>query len=54
MLGWKLRGRVAYIDPRVDAATRTAKVRGEVPNVDGTLRLGMYVTIAFETTARSG
>jgi RND family efflux transporter MFP subunit len=42
-----LRGRVAYIDPRVDPQTRTAKVRVEVPNAEGRLRLGMYVTLAF-------
>src|SRR5216110_2120159 len=40
-----LRGRVAYIDPRVDVATRTAKVRVEVPNRAGDLRLGMFVTM---------
>jgi len=44
-----LRGRVSYIDPRVDPQTRTAKVRVEVPNADGRLRLGMYVTLAFTT-----
>ena len=44
-----LRGRVAYIDPRVDLATRTAKVRVEVPNRDGQLRLGMFVTLSFQT-----
>ena len=43
------RGRVAYIDPRVDPATRTAKVRVEVPNRNTELRLGMYVTVSFET-----
>jgi RND family efflux transporter MFP subunit len=42
-----LRGRVGYIDPRVDAATRTAKVRVEVPNAGGVLRLGMFVTVSF-------
>jgi len=42
-----LKGRIAYIDPRVDAATRTAKVRVEVPN-RGELRLGMFVTVSFE------
>ena len=51
MLGRTLRGRVAYIDPRVDAATRTAKVRVEVPNRGGDLRLGMFVTMTFETGA---
>src|SRR5947209_12208919 len=50
--GAPLRGRVAYIDPRVDPATRTAKVRVEVPNKGGDLRLGMYVSLRFET--RSG
>jgi len=44
-----LRGRVAYIDPRVDPASRTAKVRIEVPNAGGDLRLGMFVTLNFET-----
>jgi membrane fusion protein, heavy metal efflux system len=47
--GLTLRGRVAYIDPRVDPQTRTAKVRVEVPNSEGRLRLGMYVTITFTT-----
>ncbi|HMH49050.1 MAG TPA: efflux RND transporter periplasmic adaptor subunit [Candidatus Acidoferrum sp.] len=40
------RGRVAYIDPRVDAATRTAKVRVEVPN-RGDLKLGMFVSVTI-------
>jgi RND family efflux transporter MFP subunit len=44
-----LRGRVAYIDPRVDLASRTAKVRVEVPNPGENLRLGMFVTLSFET-----
>jgi cobalt-zinc-cadmium efflux system membrane fusion protein len=43
-----LRGRVAYVDPRVDPATRTAKVRVEVPNPGGTLRLGMFVQMTFQ------
>jgi RND family efflux transporter MFP subunit len=43
-----LRGRAAYIDPRVDPGTRTAKVRVEVSNPDGALRLGMFVQVTFE------
>ena len=43
-----LRGSVAYIDPRVEPATRTTKVRVEVPN-PGNLRLGMFVTMGIET-----
>jgi cobalt-zinc-cadmium efflux system membrane fusion protein len=45
----RLQGRVSYIDPRVDPQARTAKVRVEVPNADGWLRLGMYMTMAFST-----
>jgi RND family efflux transporter MFP subunit len=45
------RGRVTYIDPRVDPSTRTAKVRVEVPNRKGDLRLGMYVSVSFQTGA---
>ena len=43
--GSELRGRVSYIDPRVDSQTRTAKIRVEVPNLGGRLRLGMYVSM---------
>ncbi|MGH7339643.1 MAG: efflux RND transporter periplasmic adaptor subunit, partial [Candidatus Rokuibacteriota bacterium] len=42
-----LRGRVAYIDPRVEPSTRTAKIRVEVPNRNGDFRLGMFVTVSF-------
>jgi cobalt-zinc-cadmium efflux system membrane fusion protein len=48
MPGGPLQGRVAYIDPRVDPATRTAKVRVEVPNRSGALRLGMFVQMTFQ------
>jgi RND family efflux transporter MFP subunit len=44
-----LKGRVAYIDPRVDPAARTAKVRVEVPNRSGDLRLGMFVNMSIQT-----
>jgi len=47
--GQTFHGRVTYIDPRVDAQTRTARVRVEVANPEGRLRLGMYVTLAFTT-----
>jgi membrane fusion protein, heavy metal efflux system len=40
-----LRGRVSYIDPRVNPETRTAKIRVEVPNPCGELRLGMYTDV---------
>ena len=47
-----LKGRASYIDPRIDPQTRTAKVRVEVPNAEGYLRLGMYMTITFTTGRR--
>jgi RND family efflux transporter MFP subunit len=43
-------GRVSYIDPQVNAATRTAKVRIEVANPRGELRLGMYADVAIITS----
>lgn len=45
------RGAVSYIDPRVDAQTRTAKVRVVVNNPGLALRLGMYVDIAFHSAS---
>ena len=40
-----LRGRISYIDPQVNAGTRTARVRVEVPNPREQLRLGMYAEV---------
>ena len=37
-------GRVAFIDPTVDPATRTVKVRVEMMNLDGMLKPGDYAT----------
>jgi RND family efflux transporter MFP subunit len=45
------RGRVAYIDPRVDPATRTAKVRVEAPN-RGDMKLGMFVSVTVAGPAQ--
>jgi RND family efflux transporter MFP subunit len=44
-----LRGPVSYIDPQVNAATRTAKVRIEIANPKGDFRLGMYADVAIST-----
>jgi RND family efflux transporter MFP subunit len=41
-----LAGRVSFIDPQLNTTTRTAKVRVEVPNSRGDLRLGMYTDVA--------
>jgi RND family efflux transporter MFP subunit len=41
------RGRVTYIDPKIDEATRTAQVRVELLNSENLLKIGMYVRVAF-------
>ena len=48
-----LEGRVSFIDPQLNTTTRTAKIRVEVANPRGDLRLGMYtdVVIASPGTA---
>lgn len=46
-----LRGRVSYIDPQVSVDTRTAKVRIEIPNGGGELRLGMYADVVVVGTS---
>ena len=45
--GVSLEGRVGYIDPQLNTATRTAKIRVEVANPRGELRLGMYAEVAI-------
>jgi RND family efflux transporter MFP subunit len=42
-----LEGTVSYIDPQVDPQARTARLRVEVPNPDGRLRLGMYAEMSI-------
>lgn len=41
-LGRHLSGKVVFIDPVVDTASRTVQVRVELPNPDGQLRPGMF------------
>lgn len=38
-------GRITYIHPNVDPATRTVRVRLELPNPRGRLKPGMYATV---------
>jgi cobalt-zinc-cadmium efflux system membrane fusion protein len=46
----QFKGRINYIDPQLNAQTRTAKVRVEVPNPRGELRLGMFTEVAVDTS----
>ncbi|MEO5821463.1 MAG: efflux RND transporter periplasmic adaptor subunit, partial [Vicinamibacteraceae bacterium] len=48
-----LTGRVSYIDPQVNPATRTGKVRVEVSNPNQQLRLGMLAEAVFAGGGRN-
>ena len=47
--GEVFRGRITYVSDTLDPKTRTAKVRCEVPNPDGRLKLEMFVTVELPT-----
>jgi cobalt-zinc-cadmium efflux system membrane fusion protein len=51
--GKVFRGHIAYVDPRLDPQTRTAQVRIELANPGQTLKIGMYVGVAFATIGGS-
>ena len=44
-------GRVSYIQPQVDAMTRTLKVRVELDNPEGLLKPEMFADVEFHTNA---
>jgi Cu(I)/Ag(I) efflux system membrane fusion protein len=52
--GQRWAGRVMYIYPEVDAATRTARIRVELPNAGMRLKPGMFATIHLEGALRGG
>lgn len=45
-------GTIANVDSRVDANTRTVRVRAILPNSDGTLRPGMLLTVDVRSNPR--
>ena len=45
-------GRVAYVYPTLETATRTVRARVEVANGDGRLKPGMYATVRLTTPER--
>ncbi len=51
--GRVFRGRVSYIDPTLDPATRTAQARIELANPGQALKIGMFVNVAFAALGRS-
>lgn len=46
--GLEFQGRVTFLSPVLDTASRTLKVRVEVPNPSGRLKPGMYVDLALQ------
>jgi Cu(I)/Ag(I) efflux system membrane fusion protein len=42
-------GRIAFVNPFVDEASRTAKVRVEIPNANLALKPGMFVSVSLPT-----
>lgn len=51
--GRVLRGTVSDIGSILDPSIRTAKVRIQVPNPEGTLRLGMFATATFQSAKQA-
>jgi RND family efflux transporter MFP subunit len=51
--GRVFRGRVSYVDPKVDPATRTAQLRIELANPGQMFKIGMYVNVAFAALGAS-
>lgn len=51
--GEEFKGRVTFISPVLDTATRTLKVRVEADNPGGRLKPGMYVDLALSLPART-
>jgi membrane fusion protein (multidrug efflux system) len=49
--GRSFAGRVASVDSRIDPVSRSVLVRAEVPNSDGVLKPGMFLTVALEREA---
>jgi membrane fusion protein (multidrug efflux system) len=49
---YPLKGRLAFIDPRVNTQTGSFDARAEVPNPDGALRPGQFVRVVLESAPR--
>ena len=52
--GRNWQGRLIYLDPTVNAKTRTLKADVEIPNPDGNLRPEMYANVQIQVPAASG
>jgi cobalt-zinc-cadmium efflux system membrane fusion protein len=52
--GEEIAGRVTYIDPLLNEETRTARVRVEIANPGGRLKVGAFVEVGFNSNAAGG
>ncbi len=52
--GASFAGTVETVDSRVDPVTRSVRVRARLPNTDGRLRPGMFLTVAVSREPRPG
>ncbi|HXM47168.1 MAG TPA: efflux RND transporter periplasmic adaptor subunit [Pyrinomonadaceae bacterium] len=52
--GRVFRGRISYVDPKIDSQTRTAQARIELANPRQQLKIGMYVNVAFAALGDRG
>ncbi len=52
--GTELAGKVAFVSPMIDDATRTAKARIEFDNSAGLLKPGMYATVMIDVDVGDG
>jgi RND family efflux transporter MFP subunit len=50
--GRPVNGRIAYVYPTLDQATRAVRARVEIPNPAGRFKLGMYATVILTTPSR--
>ena len=48
------RASVSFVSPRIDAATRTLRVKGVLANPDGRLRPGLFASVDLGVSDRSG
>ena len=46
------RGKITAIDSRIDPATRSIAVRADLPNTDGALRPGLFMTVTVRGKQR--
>jgi membrane fusion protein, multidrug efflux system len=49
--GRNFRGKITALDPRIDVDTRSIAVHADIPNDDGALRPGMFMTVKVHTAS---